>query len=191
MDLKSLTALALICFGITQIEGGSVKVNWSRSFGKKGWSRCPSGYLMKGIYKSKCQRIHCIENALCYKNAFQHAIAPASNVNWWYCLHPRHQGWCTCSSGYYLTGLYRTGSSRNAHQDLVHNIEEAACNRVPYSTSWRQCYTENVARELDLNNKLDLSYCKTPGFYLVGFWKTGSCNYVYCIESLKCCAPKY
>ena len=192
MYLKLLHGLILVCFGIIQTESGSIKANWTVSFDKTGWSRCPSGYLMKGIYKSSCQKIHCIENALCYKNAFQHAITSSlQNQRWWHCLHPRNQGWCTCYSGYYLTGLYRSGSSGSPHQDLVHNIEEGACHQVPHSTSWRQCYIENVDRELDVNIYLALSYCKTSGFYLVGFYKTRNCDELRCIESLKCCAPQY
>ena len=41
------------------------------------------------------------------------------NANWWACFDEENN-WCKCSTGYYMTGLYRT-SDNNLQVNLSHD----------------------------------------------------------------------
>ena len=85
--------------------------------------------------------------------------------------------WSTCSSGYFLQGLYRSDG------DDLHNIEYGKCCKPanhPYL--WGGCYHEDIKSSF---NKKGWSKC-SDGYYMTGLFR-GTCNKLSCIEKIKCC----
>ena len=86
--------------------------------------------------------------------------------------------WALCPEGYFLQGMYRT-----SEEDWLSNIELGKCckpDSLPYQ--YGKCIDKAITTSFD--NK-GLSSCD-DGYYMAGFYK-GSCNRLYCIETLKCC----
>jgi hypothetical protein len=51
--------------GYSSYNGGCSHANWWGSFDRKGWSTCPSGQAMAGMYRNSCNSLYCIEEAYC------------------------------------------------------------------------------------------------------------------------------
>jgi hypothetical protein len=45
--------------------GRCMNANWWSSFDRKGWSSCPAGYAMTGMYRNGCNQIYCLEEVRC------------------------------------------------------------------------------------------------------------------------------
>jgi hypothetical protein len=58
---------ALCCqqAGQSNYAGGCMHANWWGSFDRQGWSTCPSGQGMAGLYRNHCNSLYCIEEARC------------------------------------------------------------------------------------------------------------------------------
>ena len=87
MQLTLQTAVRLICRNHT-------------------WSTCPNGTYLQGIYKSGGNQLHNIEEGKCCK--------PKGHPDRWGQCYDQdvsssfdHEGWSSCSEGYYMVGLYR------------------------------------------------------------------------------------
>ena len=86
--------------------------------------------------------------------------------------------WALCPEGYFLQGLYRT-----SEEDWLSNIELGKCCKPDsLPNQYGKCIDKAITTSFD--NK-GLSSCD-DGYYMAGFYK-GSCNRLYCIETLKCC----
>ena len=92
------------------------------------WGKCPDGYFLNGIYRNENNPgwLHNIEEGRCVKAA----DAPSSystcyNHNIGTCFD--NKGWCTCNSGYYVTGVYRGGC------DSLYCMETLRCCKPPTS----------------------------------------------------------
>jgi len=84
---------------------------WTHSFDHRGWSTCPDGYYLQGLYKSSCDYLWCIEAARC-------ARPPTNMYNGWESCYDLdvwssfdNPGWARCNAGYYLVGLWRNDCS--------------------------------------------------------------------------------
>lgn len=78
------------------------------SFWKKGWSKCPYGWLMTGLVTGQCTGIHCLDKAVCAKPCMGKKRLGLGNCyqeNWWDSLNTK--GWSKCNEGYYMAGMYR------------------------------------------------------------------------------------
>ena len=137
---------------------------------------------MQGLWRSACDKLYCLEQALCARNQQVYAVGPVLKANWWKCLDRRHSGWCTCTDGSYLTGFYRSSGQK------LHNLEEGYCHRVPRSRRWGICYNQNVRRSFD---KKGMSKCQRAGYFMVGVWKSRNCDGLHCLETFRCCKPGY
>lgn len=60
---------ALCCRPNTQVKqwGYCQTKNVWNSFNNEGWSDCPSGYYMAGLYRSSCDELYCLEEYHCCK----------------------------------------------------------------------------------------------------------------------------
>ncbi|XP_046861166.1 uncharacterized protein LOC124454401 [Xenia sp. Carnegie-2017] len=60
---------AYCCRPKTQVKqwGHCLRKNNWKSFNRRGWSDCPSGYYMTGLYRNKCNKLYCLEEYYCCK----------------------------------------------------------------------------------------------------------------------------
>ncbi|XP_073242402.1 uncharacterized protein [Porites lutea] len=158
--------------------------NWWYSFDKNGWSLCDSTMeYMTGMERNTNRgdndKIYLLEKAKCCQ-------APSPNresqstcliADWWVKLNSGNK-WALCPEGYFLQGLYRT-----SEEDWLSNIELGKCCKPDsLPNQYGKCIDKAITSSFD--NK-GLSSCD-DGYYMAGFYK-GSCNRLYCIETLKCC----
>ncbi|XP_046863735.1 neurogenic locus Notch protein-like isoform X8 [Xenia sp. Carnegie-2017] len=103
-----------------------VNANWWKTLDKKStWSVCPQGYFLNGLYRTKGNHLHNIEEGNCCK-----PIRHPKRYGGCYNEYIRHafdrKGWTTCKkAGYYVTGLYRDHKS-----DWLHNIDYFKCCKM-------------------------------------------------------------
>lgn len=97
--------------------------DWWTSFDRQGWSTCPSGHFLQGLYRNSCDKLYCIEYGKCCK--------PASHPYWWgHCYNQNvwssfdKKGWSKCKDGYFIAGLYRTSGNN------LYNLEEFKCCKM-------------------------------------------------------------
>jgi len=144
--------------------------DWSSSFKREGWSLCPNGYYLNGLYRfshNSTAGLQDIESARCakpanhplhYSHCYDEDISEVFNS----------MGWASCSkSGYYISGLYRNennqlrdidrmrccsmmeehGSQPDLVQDLPHRAFTAstcpfgADGREPHRLLGKECNT--------------------------------------------------
>uniref|UniRef100_A0A069DMZ3 WSC domain-containing protein n=1 Tax=Clytia hemisphaerica TaxID=252671 RepID=A0A069DMZ3_9CNID len=161
-----------------------VEADWWRSFDVKGWSNCPDGTYMTGVWRNNNNQdndgIHLIELAEC-KSAAAHLFSAGKGDQDCYKLDIwktwDSKNWATCKAGYYMSGIYNTEGHR------LHNIEEFHCCR-PKSQhkSWGSCYNHDAWASL---NDKGWTKCNN-GYYMVGMYRN-DCNNLWCIEEFKCC----
>ena len=97
--------------------------NWWGSFDRKGWSTCSNGYYMTGLYRTSGHNLYNIEEAKCCRPKSQvKSWGSCYNHNVWSSFD--RQGWSTCASGYYMTGLYRNSCER------LYCLEEFKCCKM-------------------------------------------------------------
>ncbi|XP_066912196.1 uncharacterized protein [Clytia hemisphaerica] len=161
------------------------RANWWGSFDHKGWSSCPNGLYMTGLYRNDNRpgdkdQIFLLEEAEC-KSAAAHLYSSGAKdrdcykLNIWGIWDKKN--WAVCKNGYYMDGMYRTSGNH------LSNIEEFQCCKPKSQTpSWGHCYTHNVALSFDYKG---WSKCN-PGYYMAGMFRN-DCNNLYCIEYFKCC----
>ena len=89
--------------------------------------------------------------------------------------------WGLCPNGYYLNGVRISGKY------YLSQIQEARCCRPQnHPNTYEDCYDEDARNSLAQN---DWSECKQTDYYMTGFYR-GSCNYLHCMERLRCCKMK-
>eukprot|EP00296_Roombia_truncata_P007561 JP446005.1.p1 GENE.JP446005.1~~JP446005.1.p1 ORF type:complete len:682 (+),score=283.22 JP446005.1:22-2046(+) len=80
--------------------GKCTKANWWGSLDKKGWSLCPNGSVVSGLYRNSCHSLHCVEEGSCC----------STGKKWGKCINLSveiEKGTTSCPKGYYLAGLHR------------------------------------------------------------------------------------
>eukprot|EP01006_Ploeotia_vitrea_P008605 TRINITY_DN2065_c0_g1_i1.p1 TRINITY_DN2065_c0_g1~~TRINITY_DN2065_c0_g1_i1.p1 ORF type:complete len:432 (+),score=187.86 TRINITY_DN2065_c0_g1_i1:33-1328(+) len=99
--------LGLTC----KVAGG----DWKTAINKLGWTRCPKDAYLAGLYRTKCNKLQCIQNALCCSiNDSAGSLDCAKTHGWTASLDV--EGWSTTTNGTFLAGIYRSG-------DQVFNLE--------------------------------------------------------------------
>ncbi len=95
--------------------------NWWKSFNKKGFSNCPEGYFLSGLWRSSCNKLYCLEQGHCCKDK-------AAPKKWTNCYNENvwsrfdRKGWSYCTKpGYYIAGLFRNNCEK------LFCIEEFKC----------------------------------------------------------------
>ncbi|XP_028394911.1 uncharacterized protein LOC114519057 [Dendronephthya gigantea] len=58
---------AKCCRPRTQVEQWGQCYNLNVAFNHRGWSKCPHGYYMAGLYRNACESLSCIERFKCCK----------------------------------------------------------------------------------------------------------------------------
>jgi hypothetical protein len=89
------------------------------------WSVCPDGYFLNGLYRSKGDNLHNIEEGKCCK--------PVNHPKLYeHCYHEyiRYEfdkkGWTTCKkTGYYVVGVFR-----DHNKDWLHDIDYFKCCKM-------------------------------------------------------------
>ena len=161
------------------------KADWSTTFDHGGWSKCPAGKYITGLWRSPPEnpdRIGLLEYGECKSAPSNWASLDQHEC---YKLDIYHvfdkEGWGKCKPGYYMSGMYTT-KGRN-----LHNIEYFHCCR-PKAVDVVQgkCYRQDVKTSFD---KTGWSKCKS-GTYMTGLWRD-KCDWLNCIEYFDCCAMKH
>jgi len=178
------------CCGMKKnvVSPGKVLVStadWWTTFDHGGWSKCPAGEYMTGLYRSSPEstdRIGLLEEGECKSAPLNWASLSRKDCHE---LDLKitfdKQGWGKCKPGYYMSGMYSTKGTN------LHNIENFQCCR-PNTNAVIQgsCYQQDV--KISFDNK-GWSKCKS-GTYMTGLYR-GTCDWLYCIESFNCCAMKH
>lgn len=108
-------------------------VNWWSSFDRRGWSTCPHGYFMHGLYRTghigwwARNQLYHIESAHCCKPRNTKGYGRCYNANWWHSFDRR--GWSSCAGGYAMVGMYRNW----CHQ--IYCLESVKCCQLPSTCS--------------------------------------------------------
>lgn len=97
----------------------------STSFDHQGDSTCPDGYWANGLYRASCNFLWCIEYIRCcrQKGGYNYGVVKervdvSSSFD--------SKGMQSCSPGYFMTGMFRSGDIVNNQWQLWH-IEYLLC----------------------------------------------------------------
>eukprot|EP00003_Mantamonas_plastica_P013935 TRINITY_DN241_c0_g1_i4.p1 TRINITY_DN241_c0_g1~~TRINITY_DN241_c0_g1_i4.p1 ORF type:complete len:900 (-),score=230.79 TRINITY_DN241_c0_g1_i4:79-2778(-) len=107
------------------------------SFDHRGWSRCPTGFYLAGVHRSRCTGLNCLEEARCCQlgeptrvDAPEDSDMPISkhhsircrDVDWKNSMSKK--GWSKCGKGEVISGFFR-GRTNN-----LSGLEKAQCCKV-------------------------------------------------------------
>eukprot|EP00003_Mantamonas_plastica_P001076 TRINITY_DN107_c0_g1_i11.p1 TRINITY_DN107_c0_g1~~TRINITY_DN107_c0_g1_i11.p1 ORF type:complete len:1631 (-),score=510.27 TRINITY_DN107_c0_g1_i11:1358-6250(-) len=96
------------------------RASWWSSFDRKGSVKCRPGFTITQLFKSTCNGLHCLEEAVCC--GYDNKDAPRYKANWWRSLD--HRGWSKCKPGYAISGFFRNNCSG------LNCLEEAYCTKM-------------------------------------------------------------
>jgi hypothetical protein len=109
--------------------------NWWSSFDRRGWSQCPNGMFMHGLYRNgrigrwQDNQLYHIEEAKCCRPVETTSYGHCVNANWWSSFD--RQGWSNCPHRYAMTGLFRNGCN------AIYCLEEVRCCQLHSSSCSR------------------------------------------------------
>ncbi|XP_028415568.1 uncharacterized protein LOC114538878 [Dendronephthya gigantea] len=192
MWFSSFFLLVLLCHFVKCNGSQCTYANWWRSFDYSGRSSCPGKYYIAGLERSLSSDhtkdyIYHIEGAQCCKGTGGYSDRASQCLNAdWVRSFDRNNQWNMCPSGYFLSGLERSGSIKDG-RNFLHNIEYGYCCR-PYDapSGYKHCYKANVWDHFNHNDHGMIS-CGRPGYYITGIYRS-VCDLVYCIEEFMCCS---
>lgn len=105
----------------------------SAAFNEDGWKLADtyySGSVFKGLYRSSCEDLYCIESFMLARGYWMetnnHKTVDISGSF-------DSEGWVNCGTNYYLTGLYR--SSPSSSFSGIGYIETLKCSKIVGSIS--------------------------------------------------------
>lgn len=87
--------------------GACSQADWVASFDRAGWSNCPSNTYLKGLYKSSCDYIYCIEYARCCSIQESKGENDCNAQGQWGTSFDR-EGWSIVDAGRFIAGFYRS-----------------------------------------------------------------------------------
>ncbi|XP_005112200.1 uncharacterized protein LOC101845516 [Aplysia californica] len=184
--LPALSCMPLLLLLVVSVAHGSScrNSNWWGSFDQKdGLSKCDGGSdYITGLYRSKRlipDRLGFIEEAKCCPapSPYTGDKTQVFYANWWASFDQNNR-WNTCPAGFFLQGLYRTGTG-----DRLWDLEEGRCMKPashPYVHG--RCYDHDITLAFDRQGwvRCDNSY------FLTGLYR-GVCDELYCLEKMRCC----
>ncbi|XP_059142606.1 uncharacterized protein LOC131930211 [Physella acuta] len=183
MSLFAVTVFVSLYCGV---QSGCSRSNWWGSFDNPGLSKC-NGYgdFMSGVFRNSRpgwddDPLYLLEEAECCSRVWPWSSSKTQVVyaDWW-STFDRSNTWATCPNGYFLNGLYRSDQGKGK----LHNIEEGRCSKpADHPTYYGHCYDHDIKYCFDEQN-----ICKcNDGYYMVGLYR-GDCDWLYCLETLRCC----
>jgi len=157
--------------------------NWWNSFNSEGYSQCGLTDYIRGFFrnhrrKGKEDTIKLLEEAKCCgrSSPWWNKETVIVYADWWSLLDEKNK-WGECQPGYFLQGFYRSKNHR------VRNIEEGRCAKpAGHPEHYGHCYNEDISKCFE---KRGLCQCR-ENYFVTGFYK-GNCDYLHCIEKLRCC----
>jgi len=124
-----------------------VNVDWWTSFDKRGWSICPKGHFVTGLYRRDCKALACLEMAQCAQPCAG-ALPLVKNPKYGVCYHAAwhdkldETGWAKCRPGYFIAGFYRSKC------DSLYCLQLAKCCSIP-GGSWGSCTQGDWSKSFD------------------------------------------
>jgi len=98
--------------------------NWNIE--RPGWSTCPKGQAIHGLYKGDCDQLYCLEHASCCEavtdECYEQDMRGTFNKE-----NNDHSGWVDCKPGYAINGFYNSGTEGPEHG--IHQLEFMRCCR--------------------------------------------------------------
>ena len=168
---------AVVAANPAKLTGSCKHPNWWGSFDRAGWSTCKGDdYAVTGLYRNWCHPLYCLEDARCCK-VESDAGYECYEENWGSCMDRANH--CTCQAGYYLNGLYRSGSGHG-----LGHIEKARCCKPKGTVKALNYQDVNKAAAFDRHG---WHSCPNNQF-LRGFYRSGGSVHggLYHIETFKC-----
>ncbi|CAL1532982.1 unnamed protein product [Lymnaea stagnalis] len=159
--------------------------NWVLSFDQEGSSKCSNSQTyIRGFERSENTAddgIGLLEYAQCCSAPDRYeAYEPKTQTVDWILILDNNNQWAKCPDGYFLQGLYRSGS----WPGYLYNIEQGLCAKpFRHPDNYGSCYDQDIVYCFD-----DEGLCNCQdGYYVTGIYR-GGCNKLLCIETLKCCS---
>ncbi|XP_059145005.1 uncharacterized protein LOC131932152 [Physella acuta] len=183
MLLRAVTVMAVL---VHMVDAGCSRSDWWASLDRQGLSKCNgSDDFISGFYRNDRKSweddpLQLLEEAECCSR-----VSPWTNTNTqvviadWWLTFDQPNSWVNCPAGYFLNGLYRSQDSKG----LLFNIEEGRCSKPRrHPRYYGHCYDHDISACFD--NK-GICKCNTD-YYVTGLYR-GSCDKLYCLETLRCC----
>jgi len=126
---------------------------------RKGWSKCPYGWLMTGLKRGACSGVHCLDHARCARPCWgdqRLELAHCYQANWWSSLDQRGEG--KCEDGYYLAGLYKNKCNS------LYCIEMGYCCSIR-NAGWDSCHQKDWYNQI----KQDNTWATVPQNHFITF----------------------
>lgn len=139
-----------------------LSADWVHSFDREGWSTCPSGSFLRGLYRSGGNSIASIEYGKCCKPAY-HPYYHGSCYNQDVASSFDSKGWSNCNAGYFLAGFWRGGC------DKLYCIEKFKCCKMVAAAPALKSLSDVKTRVMDVT----LDNLATLAHYLGYGWCAG------------------
>lgn len=157
--------------------------DWQKTIGVSGgWSYCPTGMALRGVYSSGGKSVDKLKTAKCCGKSDSFVLLSQCKQVFWYNTM-KAQGWSTCPVGQYLVGLRHAKTSKQT----MSSINQGTCCRYKKEKAWGACKT--VSAHL---HQAGWSECPA-GYFAAGFYRTAASSVaddLSVVGRLKCCRPK-
>ena len=153
--------------------------DWGSSFDHPGTSKCNPGCAVRGLARSDCEELYCLEGATCCE------LPTGRTSTWgstsWQAIR-NGQGWTKCPDGYYVAGMERSSSNG------LDGLRALICAWLPAGAKISDYWDYNVGSIFDHRVDRGESTCRhssgLPGV-MTGIYKSGDGG-LYNIETLRC-----
>jgi hypothetical protein len=109
--------------GQTQMQAtGCESANWVHSFDREGFSSCPAGKYLAGLYRSTCEHIYCLEYARCCALAGSRGPTSVREEAAWSGSF-NSKGWSAIEENRLMIALHRSNSHRLSSIDSPRTSE--------------------------------------------------------------------
>jgi hypothetical protein len=167
--------------------------NWYGSLDSQQWSKVPTGTLMTGIMRNaEGEGVHAIEEGR-YSVVRGTTGMDCVTQGWWNSFD--HAGWSTCPEGYYMSGIYRSGSASDRAHGIEQIQEASCCKPQELPSQWGSCtddnpvFGEGAAAEYDYYEESEagqVAECPA-GKAMVGLFRSDDST-LNGIQRMKCCS---
>jgi len=138
-----------------------------------GWNRCPNGHILYGFAASEAYGLYGFDEVQYYQvQNYNDGDVQKQEIDWTGLLAAGDDA--KCPDGYFIQGLYRTGSAFDAVSG-AHQIVKAECVAYSSTPAWGKCESVDLGEwfDQDWGGYMECPHIDDAASALVGFSYVG------------------